>query len=78
MINMLKSLFGFKNSMENPATPLSGPADWLVEMAGGGNSTSGVKVNHSSALAYPPPLWRAVNLISGDVAKVPFELFKRN
>lgn len=76
MINMLKSLFGFKNSMENPATPLSGPADWLVEMAGGGDSTSGVKVNHSSALAYPP-LWRAVNLISGDVAKVPFELFKR-
>ena len=63
----------FFGSYENPATPLSGPDDWLLETS---NTKAGVVVNHKKSLGYPP-LWRAVSLISGDVAKVPLMLYKR-
>jgi len=79
---MITFLFGRKRpplrrrSIENPNTPLSDPDDWLVEAWGGGTASSGVVVNQKTALYYAP-VWRAVNLISSYVAKVPLVLYKR-
>lgn len=66
-----------KNSLENPATSLADPDAWLLDAMGGGETESGVHVNRKTAIGYPP-LWRGINLISGDVAKLPLNLFERS
>jgi HK97 family phage portal protein len=73
MMQFLKRMFGF---YENPAVPLTAPDENFIATFGGGSTTAGITVNHSTAIAYPP-LWRAVNLVSGDVAKIPFDLYRR-
>lgn len=57
---------------ENPNTPLNleYPDDATYGAFGAARSLSGVRVNRRKALGYPA-VWRAVNLISGDVAKLP-------
>jgi len=57
-------------------TSLRDPALWLLETFGGTESTSGVRVNQKSALGYSP-WWKGVSLISGDVAKLPLMVHKR-
>jgi HK97 family phage portal protein len=66
----------FRRSLENPRTPLSHPDAWLIEAWGGGAAQSGVRVNATTALTYSP-VWRAVNLISRDVAKLPLVVYRR-
>lgn len=51
-------------------------AGWRTMYGGDHRTTSGVNVNESSALGYAP-FWRAVNLISGDVAGMPCDIYKR-
>jgi hypothetical protein len=63
-------------SIENPATPLSAPDDWLLDLAGG-TTSSGINVNPQTAMTYAP-VYRAVNLISQDVAKLPLVVYRRN
>ena len=77
-MGFLETLSGFfkKRSIENPSTPLSAPDDWLLDLAGGATS-SGVNVNPQSAMTYAP-VYRAVNLISQDVAKLPLVVYRRN
>ena len=77
-MGFLETLSGFfkKRSIENPSTPLSAPDDWLLDLAGGSTS-SGVNVNPQSAMTYAP-VYRAVNLISQDVAKLPLVVYRRN
>ena len=80
MINMLfgrRSPPPSRRSMENPSTPLSDPDPWLVDAWGGGLTSSGIAVNHETALTYSP-VWRATNLISRDVAKLPFFVYRRS
>ena len=43
---------------------------------GGGVSTSGVSVNTKTALGHSP-VWRAVNLISGDCGRLKMDVFRR-
>lgn len=62
--------------MENPAVPLSDPEPWLFDAWGGGPSSSGISVNAESALTYSP-VWRAANLLSRDVAKLPLVVYRR-
>lgn len=62
-------------SIENPNTPLSSPDAWLVDLAGG-KSASGVHVTHQGALKFAA-LWRGINLLSTDVAKLPLHVYKR-
>jgi HK97 family phage portal protein len=58
-------------SPENPANDLDG-ADWTGGWGEGFFRTdSGAKVNHRTALKYAP-FWRALNLVSGKVATIPF------
>lgn len=62
---------GFRNSTYR------NPEPWLMEwMYGGMPSDSGVPVNTQSALKYAP-FWEAVNLISGDIGKLPLPVYKR-
>ncbi len=63
-------------SLENPALSLSDPALWAEVFHDQIGTDSGVTINAEKALSYAP-VWQAVNLLSGDVAKLPFEVFKR-
>jgi len=75
---ILERLLGprITRSLENPSTSLSNPDEWLYEAFGAGKSSSGVRINRETALCYSP-FWRAVNLISRDVAKLPLYVYKR-
>lgn len=59
-------------SIEDPSVPLS---DWEVAL-GGKPTASGVKVGRKTALMYSP-VWRAFNLLSGTVAKLPTYVYER-
>jgi HK97 family phage portal protein len=63
-----------RRSIENPAVPLS--AEELWDLLGGGHAESGVRVNRETALTHNV-FWRCVNLLSGDIAKMPLTLFER-
>lgn len=63
-------------TLENPATPLSAPDDWLTEALGGGDSSSGIRINKEVATTYAA-VFRAVSLIGGDVGKMPLILYSR-
>lgn len=63
-------------SLENPSTPLSAPDDWLWDAFGAGQSDAGTRVSAENALTFDP-VWRAVTLISRDVAKLPLVVHKR-
>ena len=76
ILTTLKDFFSSSRSMENPSTPLSAPDDWLLDLAGGATS-SGVAVNQKTALQYAP-VWRAISLISKDVAKLPLVVYRRS
>ncbi len=65
-----------RRSLENPSTPLSDPDDWLYTALGSYKSSSGVSVNAQTALTYSA-FWRAINLISSDVAKLPLLTYER-
>jgi len=57
-------------SLENPSTPLSSGGDDL-----GITTDSGERINKTRALQYSP-VWRAVNLISSTVAKIPCDIYR--
>lgn len=64
-------------SLENPRKPLSELSDNDLEAMGGGSrSSSGVRVSYSTALTHSP-VWRGINLLSRDVAKLPLLVFQR-
>jgi len=55
---------------------LKNPPQWFIDYFGGGESTSGVKVGHQSALHYTP-FWAAVRIISGTLGSLPFKTYER-
>lgn len=61
-------------SVENPTVPLS---EATSEMFDGEASASGTRVSRKRALGYSA-VWRAVNLIAGDVGRLPVYVLKRN
>jgi HK97 family phage portal protein len=73
---MLNRLFGigYRGTAENPSVPLSEATDIWDHS---GSSSAGVSVSGRSALTYSP-FWQAVSMISGDVAGLPLEVFKRD
>ena len=70
---ILKALF---RGIENPATTLSDPDNWLVDAFGGGAGASGQVINAETALEYPA-VYRGVALLSADVAKIPLIVYRR-
>lgn len=63
----------FRNSIENPAVPLTSTtvAEWL----GPGRTSAGVTVTEQSSLGMPA-VWRAVNLLAGTAAALPLHAYK--
>jgi HK97 family phage portal protein len=70
------SLEGFRtkrSSAQLGASSLSEPSSWLIDAFGG--STTGVDVNHKSALTYSA-WWRGVTLIASAMGSLPFNIYE--
>jgi HK97 family phage portal protein len=59
-----------RRSLENPATPLSAPDDWVFDAMGGKASAAGLKVTPDNALE-STTVWAAVRMISSTLATLP-------
>ncbi|MBN2024072.1 MAG: phage portal protein [Pirellulales bacterium] len=73
---ILDSLMAAFRSIENPRVPLAQAADDLYDAMCGPESSAGVRVSRETALTLSA-MWRGVNLVSRDVAKMPLFLFRR-
>ena len=67
--------FVTRASLENPQVSLQDP-NALEEVWGITRSAAGIHVGPLKALGYSP-VWQAVSLISGKVAQLPLDVFKR-
>ena len=76
MIDFVRGLF--RRSVNNPNIPLSQALgnENLANGLGFINSDAGVTVNKTTALQHSV-VWKAHNLISGDVAKIPLNIYRR-
>jgi HK97 family phage portal protein len=66
-----------RSSLENPQTPLSFPAEWLLDIFNGGRTDSGIRVSELTALQVSTVM-SCVNVISRGVGMLPFNVFERN
>jgi HK97 family phage portal protein len=64
------------SSLENPQTPLSFPAEWLLEAWGGGATDAGIRVSEMTALQVST-VFACVNLIANAVAGLDLNVFER-
>lgn len=64
-----------RSSLENPRVSLFDVEAWQ-ELFGSSSTDSGIAMSHSKALGYGP-VWQAVSLISGDVARMPLDVYRR-
>ena len=74
------SLFAAANkraSVENPSTNLARPAQWLVDVFGGGQSDAGIDITESSSLKFSA-VWNAVTIYSSTIATLPVKVFERD
>lgn len=65
-----------RSSLENPQTPLSFPAEWLLDIFNGGRTDSGIRVSELTALQVSTVL-ACVNIISNGVAALPLKVYER-
>lgn len=63
-------------SLENPNLPLNDPSVWETVFGEDFTTWSGEKLTHQKAFTVPA-VWQAVTLISGDIAKLPLEVYRR-
>lgn len=71
MFNWLSNLFSTRSGVT-----LQGSESDLIALLGGRESESGVRVNPKTILQNPA-VWRGVNLISSQIAKVPLVVYRR-
>lgn len=65
-----------RSSLENPQTPLSYPAEWLLDIFNGGRTDSGIRV--SELTAFQSAIFLAcVDFIAGAVATAPVHVYER-
>lgn len=73
---ILKGGIQFRDSLENPKTPLSNPAPWLYDALGGGDRVaSGVRVNPATAMGLTA-FWACVKIISETVSSLPLHVYR--
>jgi HK97 family phage portal protein len=65
-----------RSSLENPQTPLSYPAEWLLDIFNGGRTDSGIRVSELTAFQVSTFL-ACVDLIAGSLASLPKHVFER-
>ena len=64
-----------RSSLENPQTPLSYPAEWLLDIFNGGRTDSGIRVSEMTALQVSTVL-SCVNIVSNGVATLPRHIYE--
>ena len=65
-----------RSSLENPQTPLTYPAEWLLDIFNGGRTDSGMRVSQMTALQVSD-VYACVDLISSAIASQPLKIFER-
>lgn len=73
---MFDSVRETRTSLENPQTPLSFPAEWLLDIFNGGRTDSGVRVSEMTALQVGT-VYACVNVISDGVSSLPLHVYER-
>src|SRR5208283_2036819 len=63
-----------RTSLENPQTPLSFPAEWLLDIFNGGRTDSGIRVSEMSSLQVGT-IFSCVNILSDGVASLPWHIY---
>ena len=66
----------FRSSLENPSTPLSYPAEWLLDIFNGGRTDSGIRVSELTALQIAT-VYSCVDLISGGLAATDLNVYEQ-
>lgn len=64
-----------RSSLENPSTPLSFPAEWLLDIFNGGKTDSGIRVSEMSALQIST-VYTCVDLVSSTLARMPLNVYE--
>lgn len=85
IIDAFASLYGYtrqapatekRGSLENPQTPLSYPAEWLMDIFNGGRTDSGIRVSEMTALQMSTVL-ACVNIISDAISSLPCNVYSK-
>jgi HK97 family phage portal protein len=71
---MLAGLMGARNTIENPAVPISSAT--ILEFLGGERSHAGVSVSETKSMGMPA-VWRAVTLNAGTAASLPLHVYRK-
>lgn len=66
----------WRSSLESTQTPLSYPAEWLLDIFNGGRTDSGIRVSEMTAFQVTTFL-TCVDLISGKISSLPFHVQER-
>ena len=66
-----------RSSLENPQTPLSYPAEWLLDIFNGGRTDSGIRVSEMTALQVVTFL-SGVDLIAGMISSLSWHVYERS
>src|SRR5215472_17507151 len=65
-----------RSSLENPASPLSYPAEWLLDIFNGGRTDSGIRVSELTALQVAD-VFACVRLISDQLGALDLHVKER-
>lgn len=63
-----------RSSLENPQTPLSYPAEWLLDIFNGGRTDSGLRVSEMTAIQVTT-VFQCVNIICNGIAAHPLNVY---
>lgn len=64
-----------RSSLENPQTPLSMPAEWLLDIYNGGRTDAGIRVSQLTSLQCVV-IKRCVEVIAGTIASLPQHIYE--
>jgi len=73
---LLTDLREKRSGLENPQTPLSYPAEWLLDIWNGGRTDSGIRVSELTAFQVSTFL-ACCDLIAGAIASLPLHVYER-
>jgi HK97 family phage portal protein len=66
----------YRSSLENPQTPLSFPAEWLLDIFNGGRTDSGIRVSELTALQVTT-VYACVEIKAGAIGALDLKIFEK-
>ena len=76
-MGLIARIAEFRNSPEDPRTPLSAPAAWLYEALGATPGDAGVTVNATTAMKYTA-VYGCINILAQGIASLPWDVYKKD